>query len=405
MTEIRLNRPFRVLYDLRWMELGKAGGVEQAAYELVDAIARIDRKNAYRILAPRSACIEWQLPPTFRANLLHSDRGEPDGERFHRFVAQWVAGAGAAAAARDGADAGMGFDLVHSTCSYINPELIGFPGVLTIQDLQHLHYPEFFSPAELEDREQLYRASARQARHIICCSEFTRRDVHARYGIPLDKLTTVWNIPSAAVWQRIPDRKSRALLAKMGIEGPFLFYPAHPWPHKNHARLVQAFARIAPQLPRGLGLVLTGGAFEPGHPAAALVRRHSLEGRVRHLGYRSPLEVRALFQECLALVFPSLFEGFGMPVAEAIIAGKPVVCANAASLPEICADAGLTFDPNDVDDMAARILEVATSVERREALAQAARRRRALFSASHSAIKTLAVYEQVIEGANGARAA
>src|SRR6185503_15266227 len=150
-----------------------------------------------------------------------------------------------------------------------------------------------------------------------------------------------------------------------------------------------AMGLIASRLPHGMTLILTGRPFPKEHPAAALMGQERLSSRVRHLGYRSPLEIRALFQECTALVFPSLFEGFGMPVAEAIIAGKPVACSNVASLPEIAGDAAVTFNPNDVEEMAARILEIATSPELRASLTAAARRRRPMFSASRSALKTL----------------
>jgi glycosyltransferase involved in cell wall biosynthesis len=310
----------------------------------------------------------------------YSDPGEPSAERFHAAIASPVPG-------------NPQFDLVHSTCSYINPEMIDFPGILTIQDLQHLHYPEFFSKADLEDRERLYRESASRARHIICSSEFTRRDVHERYGVALEKMTTIWNIPSSAVWRTIPLSRRRRLLGAMGVDGPFLLYPAHCWPHKNHARLLQAVDSIAQRLPTGMKVVLTGNAFPDDHPAASLIRERGLASRVVHLGYRSPLEVRALFQECTALVFPSLFEGFGMPVAEALIAGKAVACSNAASLPEIAGEAAVTFDPRNVEEMSARILEVATQPALRASLEAAACRRRPLFSAGRSVVKTLAVYE------------
>src|SRR5688572_23016323 len=120
------------------MELGKAGGVEQATYELISAIGQRDRKNRYRIFAPRSACWEWDFPPGFEVTRHYSDAGEPAGERFHAFIGRCAAGTG-----EGGGKAfdDLAFDLVHSTCSYIHPELIGFPGIVTIQDLQHLHYP------------------------------------------------------------------------------------------------------------------------------------------------------------------------------------------------------------------------------------------------------------------------
>jgi glycosyltransferase involved in cell wall biosynthesis len=406
LLKFRTNPPFRVLYDLRWMELGQAGGVEQATYELISAISRFDRKNSYQVFAPRRACWEWEFPPTFQAKRVYSDAGEPSSERFHAFVAgRHASGVGTIRGnqpAREKEAGEFEFDLVHSTCSYIHPEMIDFPGVLTIQDLQHLHHPEFFSPSELDDRERLYRESAARAKHIICGSEFTRRDVHERYGIPLGKLTTIWNIPSLSAWREIPADKRRKLLAGMGLDGPYLLYPAHGWPHKNHAKLVEAFGRAAPRLPRDLKLVLSGRPFPADHPAASIIKELGLGSRIVHVGFRSPLEFRALMQESLALVFPSLFEGFGMPVAEAIIAGKPVLCSNVTSLPEIAGDAAMTFDPRNAEEIASRIVEVATEPGLRRSLVGAATRRRSIFSAQLSAVRTLAVYESVFGHASGA---
>jgi glycosyltransferase involved in cell wall biosynthesis len=296
----------------------------------------------------------------------------------------------------------MDFNLVHSVAGYIHPDLKGFPGILTIYDLQHIHYPEFFTPAEWEERERLYRESIQAAHHGMCISEFTRQDVHRQYGIPLDKLSTVWIIPSRQVWRQLQDQERRALLVRMGLTAPFLFFPAHCWPHKNHARLVEAIQMIASELPRDLKLILTGRPFPADHPAVHAIREHGLEQRIVHLGYRSPLEVRALFQGCLGLVFPSLFEGFGMPVAEALIAGKPVACSNVTSLPEIAGDAALMLDPHDTQDMAARLLELATRADLRAELSERALRRRTLFSARRSALQTLSIYHRVFEETFGA---
>jgi glycosyltransferase involved in cell wall biosynthesis len=183
----------------------------------------------------------------------------------------------------------------------------------------------------------------------------------------------------------------------MGLSKPFLFFPAHCWPYKNHAKLVEAFAQVEAELPKDLTLVFAGRSFPPDHPAAVLIQERGLGQRIRHLGYRSPLEVRVLFQSCQALVFPSLFEGFGIPVAEAMIAGRPVICSNVTSLPEIAGDAALTFDPNDAGDIGTCILEEATRTERRASLADAGLRRRALFSSRRSAVQTLAIYRRVFD--------
>jgi len=398
---IRKRRPFKLLYDLRWMELGKAGGIEQATYELVSAVSQLDRRNAYRIFAPRSACAEWDFPANFQVNWHYSDPLSRQLEVARSFLTNKLAeGIGMNPVLTPqmrslAAYHKLDFDIVHSVCGYTHPDMIGFPGVLTINDLQHLHYPQFFSQEEYAERERLYRESAERANHIICISEFTRQDVHRQYGIPLDKMSTVWIIPSRNVWQHLRESKRVALLSGMQLTTPFFFFPAHCWPHKNHARLVEAFARIASELPVGTKLIMTGRPFPEDHPAATFIRDNNLSSRVMHLGFRSPLEVRALFQGCLALVFPSLFEGYGMPVAEAIIAGKPVLCSKVTSLPELAGEAALTFNPNSVEEIARSLLDIATKPELRLALTEAAISRRPLFSARSSAIQTLSIYQRV----------
>ena len=400
---VRRAHPYRMLIDLRWMEIGKAGGVEQMTYELVSAMSRLDHRNAYRILCPRSTFHEWEFPVGFRCRPFFTDKNEARAEALHAGTVNALSSElkmqpvltppmRALRAYRK-----MDFDLVHSVCSYTFPDLASFPTVLTVHDLQHVHYPEFFTPEDAKVRDDLYRGSCAAARHITCISEFTRQDLHRLYGVPLEKMTTIWNIPSRAAWLKVDPARARTLLEGMGITGRYFFFPAHGWPHKNHARLVAAFGLIAKDLPPDVRLVFTGRPFPPDHPAREAIAEHHLEKRVVHLGYRSPLEMRALYGSALALVFPSLFEGFGMPVAEAMIAGCPVACSNTTSLPEIAGDAAVTFDPLNTAEMAGAMLRLAHDDALRADLFAAGQRRRALFSARLSALETLAVYRQVFE--------
>ena len=399
--QIKKRRPFKMLYDLRWMKLGEAGGMEQATYELVTAIGQLDRKNSYRIFAPRSACTEWDLPTGFKVRRFYSDSLSRQIEVACSFMANKLAESLSKHPVLTPQMRSLAtyhkldFDIVHSLAGYTHPDMIGFPGVLTIHDLQHLHYPQFFTNEEYDERDRLYRESAERAMHIICISEFTRQDVHNQYGIPLHKMSTIWNIPSRTVWQPLNASRKVALLKGMGLSTPFFFFPAHCWLHKNHAKLIEAFRLIMTELPTDIKLVLSGRPFTDEHPAAILIREGNLSSRVVHLGFRSPLEVRALFQGCLAVVFPSLFEGYGMPVAEAIIAAKPVLCSNVTSLPELAGEAALTFDPNSIEEIATNLLEVATKSELRSALSAAAVRRRPAFSARRSAIQTISIYQRV----------
>jgi glycosyltransferase involved in cell wall biosynthesis len=162
-------------------------------------------------------------------------------------------------------------------------------------------------------------------------------------------------------------------------------------------RLVRAFARAADELPAQIQLVLTGRAFPKDHPAALLIEELGLGRRIVHLGYRSAAEMGALFHECEALLYPSLFEGFGMPVAEAIIVGKPVACSNTTSLPEIAGDAALMFDPESVEGIADAIIQIVLDIQLRQALCSRAARRRALFEPARSAIRTLGAYRRALE--------
>jgi glycosyltransferase involved in cell wall biosynthesis len=400
---IKKAKPFRLLYDLRWMEIGRAGGAEQMTHELIAAISHLDHRNDYRVFCPRSTFHEWRFPSEFRVRPIYSDRREYKAESLKAgLVQQFAGGFGLhpvlTPAMRTLRALGrMDFDIVHSMVGYIHPDLEVFPQVLTALDLQHVHHPQFFPEAELRERDRLYRVAARRAHHIICISEYTRQDMHIQYGIPLEKMSAIWAIPSRHSSRLLPDGVCKDLLEGMGIAGPFVFFPAHGWAHKNHARLIEAFDGILGEIPKDMQLILSGRPFPEDHPAKMLIRDRGLEQRVSHLGYRSPIEIQALFQGCLVLAFPSLFEGFGMPVAEAILAGKPVACSNCTSLPEIAGDAALTFDPTNATEMGARILEIISDTARRDEMAAAALRRRSLFSPRLSAIKTLAVYQRVHE--------
>ncbi len=403
----RREQPFRLLYDLRWMEIGRSGGTEQMSHELIHAISQLDHTNHYSAYVPRSSFHEWKLDPKFKLNPVYSDPVVRDAERS-------LAGLTNRLAESVGRQPvltpemrtlrtyrELDFDLVHSTCGYVHPDLAKFPQIVTVHDLQHLALPQFFGEEEFKERDKLYRDSANRAVHVVAISEFTQQCLHENYGIPLEKITTIWNIPSRNVWKPLSTGRRNRLLEKMGISGPFLFFPAHGWPHKNHAKLVEAFALILPHLPKNLQLIFTGRMFEDDHPARAWMERPELRGRVRHLGYRSPLEMKALFHGCELLVFPSLFEGFGMPVAEAIIAGKPVACSAGTSLPEVAGDAADVFDPHNVHEIGASLLRCINDPERREELISAAFRRRNIFSARMTAIKTLSLYRRVFDAVYG----
>jgi glycosyltransferase involved in cell wall biosynthesis len=268
--------------------------------------------------------------------------------------------------------------------------------VVTIHDLQQLHMPEFFSGSERDYRfAQIERIKAR-ADHLLCVSTFTRDDVHRRLGVAPERLSVAWPPIDPDLITAPPPNWRARLRRSLGLDGPYAFYPAHPWPHKNHLRLLAVWESLARKLPNGWRLVLTGAPMPQEHPASALLARLQARGSVLHLGYRSPWEMRTLLHEAAFLLFPSEFEGFGLPVAEALLAGVPVACSDAGSLREVAGEAARYFDPRSVAGISDAILELASDPACRAALVAAAKARHHLFDSLGHARGALSAYARVL---------
>ena len=215
------------------------------------------------------------------------------------------------------------------------PELPA-PFAVTLHDLLHLDRPELFPRVERALRKVAYDRSARRPRLAIVPSEFVRGRAIQQLGLEPNRVRV---IPHGVDHDRFtPASEPRE---------PFLLYPARPWPHKNHSGLLEAFARVRRERPE-LRLVLTGG----GHDGRAAPPGVDVRGLV------SGEELVSLLRRASALVFPSLYEGFGAPPLEAMACGCPVAASNAASLPEVCGDAAVLFDASSSDAIADGILRV-----------------------------------------------
>jgi glycosyltransferase involved in cell wall biosynthesis len=207
--------------------------------------------------------------------------------------------------------------------------------VVTLHDVQHLDLPAMFPRSERRFRSVAWHRSARGAQRVIVMSEFVRERAVETLGLDPERLRV---IPLGLDHDE--------LRPGTGEREPFLFYPARRWPHKNHERLFEAFALLRAERPE-LRLVLTGGGDFSDVPEGVEARGHVPRA-----------EVVSLLQRASALVFPSLYEGFGLPPLEAMACGCPVASSNAASLPEVVADAARLFDPHDPEAIADAVGEV-----------------------------------------------
>jgi len=186
-------------------------------------------------------------------------------------------------------------------------------------------------------------------------------------------------------------------LRAMGVKAPFLFYPAQPWVHKNHRGLLEAIRLIDRSLPADYRLVLTGQPFPPDHPATTLMADPVVQRRVLHLGYRSAREISALYRSAEALVFPSLFEGFGLPLIEAMQQGCPIISGQHTCLPEIAGDAALFTTVASPDALGSAILAITGDAALRTRLRQAGALNLRRFDRRALAEKTRAIYASVHE--------
>ena len=283
-----------------------------------------------------------------------------------------------------------GFDLVHfpTQVAYLTK-------VRTIYqpwDLQHLHYPEFFAKEEVDRREKEYRAFCNQATFICVQAEWTKEDLHKQYGLPKEKICVIpWGSVLDA-YKPINSEHLSKTRERYSLPGQFFFYPAVTWPHKNHIVIIRALSHLKECGIRP-DLYFTGMATEH---KAVLDRAASdlgVSSQLHYLGFLSPEELQAMYCMSTALVFPSKFEGFGLPILEAFHARTAVISSNATTLPEVGKDGALYFDPECPKELAQHM----QGVWQNPALRQALIERGSSCLSSYSMKKTVKEFQRLYE--------
>ncbi len=369
---------------------GRMGGMETYFRNLLDHLQRHDHENDYLLLCDKRFRREFNLfNPAFQMEYINYAKPSP---------AWFLRGAIRNFFNRDILAARMNrvkADIIHHPFTVLTPPGIKIPSVLTFWDMQHEFFPGFFSRMELLKRRRLYRASAECASRIIVSAAFTKECLVNRYGIDAKKIEVIYT-GCGVEYRPLNDTESLAAIRKKyGIDRPFLFYPAATWPHKNHTRLLEALKIMRTRHGFDGLLVLTGIAMQSQAEIMALISRAGLAGSVRILGYLPAADLPYLYNSARMMVFPSLFEGFGIPLVEAMASGCPVVCADATSLPEVVGDAGVLFNPLDPEEMAETLWTAWSDEEKLAGMRRKGRERAPLFSWDIAALKTMAVYSAV----------
>lgn len=279
------------------------------------------------------------------------------------------------------------FDVVHFPTQ--QAYLTKLPSIYQPWDLQHLHYPHFFSKTEFRLREKYYPAFCGQASYVCVQAEWTRQDVIKHYGLPADKVVVV---PWGSVFDAYTSPSPKGVLdtaKKYGLPSRFFFYPAVTWPHKNHQTILRALHVLKTDHGITPHVYFTGSSTEHRTTLDKLAKDLGILEQMHFLGFLTPEELQAIFSAATAMVFASKFEGFGLPILEAFHARLPVLSSNATTLPEVAGDAALYFDPDSPSELAALMKAILETPELRQDLI----RKGILVLSQHSISDTVAGFQ------------
>lgn len=263
--------------------------------------------------------------------------------------------------------------------TYFEP---GIPTVCTIYDLQYKTYPEFFAAEDVANRDRTFIEACRRATALTAISDYSRDSAIAHGSLDPACIRTI----HLRMAQRIAPgvENDKAILGRLVLSPQrYLIYPANFWKHKNHEMLLTAFGMACHEgLPEDIKLVCTGAPGPRQEWLMSAARNMTLGDRILFPGYLPNAELAALMANCTGVVFPSLYEGFGLPVIEAMAAGVPVACSNTTSLPEVAADAAILFDPRVPTQIAQAMISLVENEVFRARLIQDGLQRAAEFSDS-----------------------
>lgn len=360
-------------------------GIGTYIRSLVHALSTIDRTNRYTLVSgPADIGTLAGLPANFKAAIYtRTDEDALDHVALPIYLR------------------GLRPDLVHIPLNRV-PLLMIRPYVVTIHDMANLMFEEERSRFWMQMRRYRFHRGLERASRIIAVSEATKRDVANHMNVPLDRIKRVYNAPDPGFLVRNSppgsDEQLR-IMERYQINYPFLLYAGNIRRHKNVPRLVEAFAVVREQLAshpvyKELRLVIIGDTISQYPAVRQTVIKSRVEHVVRFLGFVPFETLRCFYEFAAAFVFPSRYEGFGLPPLEAMACGTPVVTSNVSSLPEVVGDAAVLVNPENVFDIARGIRDVLLDDDLRAELIRRGREQAARFSWERTAREVLDIYQE-----------
>ena len=362
--------------NLYSLELGKIGGMEQYVRNLIWYVSNhFSGFELFLVLNPRN---EGSFSEGNQVRKVVVPENETKEIKMYRLIQEEK------------------LDLWFCPLLVLEPRYVTIPTVFTIPDLQHEYFSHFFPGDVIEWRNKNFADSARKADAILTLSNFSKKSIVDIYDIPESKVYGIYLDASKEFNGAYNEREKERIRFKYSLPEQYCFYPANTWPHKNHQKLLEALVILRSDYNMKINLVLTGSEQQAQSGIREFIKKHDLTDQVTFLGYIDQDDMPYIYLNSQMLVFPSLFEGFGIPLVEAMKTHIPIVCSNSGSIPEVVEDAALMFDPENAFDIARQIAK-ATETQTRETLIEKGKIRGASFSWEKCVNDTLSVFRGIVK--------
>lgn len=381
----------RVAFEVLGLIPGQIGGMEAYVRNLFREFVSLGKPEELRVLVGSEGAGELRAAPPGVTEYVAEGRLPSwlPQLRYGRSILQWF-------------DVGRDMkrwrpDVLHCTMFFPRPAWAGRNMVLSVHDLHFVNCPYTCGKVTARIMDAHCRIGVRRAGRILTLSEHSKRDIVRHYRARPDKIDVVYLAVDHEVFRppADPDEPGR-FRERYGLPADYLLYPANTWPHKNHTRLLESLALLRDRDKLTCPLVLTGARKRGDDELSKTIDRLGLGKQVFRLDYVPTADLALCYQSAGATVFPSLHEGFGLPVVEAMASGCPVACSNTTSVGEVAGSAAELFDPTSTEAIADAVRKVATDSARRAELRTAGLARAAEFTWERTARQTLGCYAKAV---------
>ena len=293
-------------------------------------------------------------------------------------------------------------DLLH--VQYTSPVFSSTPIVVSVHDVSFLEHPDYFEPFRALQLRFTVKRTVKSAARVITPSEFSKQRILSAYRLDEAKVVVLPNGVSSEFRPISREISQRWVDAKFGLPRPFILTVGDLQPRKNHVALIRAFEKLVHAHPHLTHhLVIVGKETWRASAVRAAAKRSSLADRIHFTGFVSDEGLRKLYGACDLFVYPSLYEGFGLPIVEAMACGRAVACSNTTAMPEVADSAAILFNPKSEDEMVLAMRDLLLNPELRQRMERLGLQRAAMFSWESNAAKTLDLYYEVAGDKNRAR--